>query len=123
MNVSEVLDVEGSFESKKLQDGDRITIQKMSTKHVPKYDVDGVKCFIAEIETTEGKRHSFAKTIVGQADSEHWTVLVAKCVEKDASDGLDAIVETRIAQPSGRPMLALSFDNDGKQQVEKSIPA
>ena len=123
MNVSEVLEVEGSFESKPLKEGDKITIQKFNVKHVPKYDVDNVKCYIAEIETTEGKRHSFAKTIVGQADSDHWKVLVAKCVEKDASDGLDTIVETRIAQPSGRPMLALSFDNDGKQQVEKSIPA
>jgi len=123
MNVSEVLDVEGSFESKPLKEGDRICIQKMSIKHVPKYDVDNVKAYVAEIETTEGKRHSFAKTIVGQADSKHWTVLVAKCVEKDASDGLDTIVETRTAQPSGRQMLALSFDNDGKQKVEKSIPA
>ena len=123
MNVSEVLEVEGSFDSKTLKEGDKITIQKMTIKHVQKYDVDNVKCFVAEIETTEGKRHSFAKTIVGQVDSEHWKVLVAKCVEKDASDGLDTIVETRIAQPSGRPMLALSFDNDGKPKVVKSIPA
>ena len=117
MNVSEVLDVEGSFDSTPLKAGDKIIIQKMSIKHV-----DSVGADVAEIKTTEGSRHSFAKAIVGQAKSEHWLFAVTKCIEKDASDGLDTIVETRIAQPSGRPMLALSFDNDGKQQVEKSIP-
>ena len=44
MNVSEVLEVEGSFESKPLKEGDKITIQEFNVKHVPKYDVDNVKC-------------------------------------------------------------------------------
>jgi len=35
MNVSEVLDVEGSFDSTPLKAGDKIIIQEMSIKHVP----------------------------------------------------------------------------------------
>ena len=60
MNVSEVLDVEGSFDSTPLKAGDKIIIQKMSIKHV-----DSVGADVAEIKTTEGQRHSFAKAIVG----------------------------------------------------------
>ena len=75
MNVSEVLDVEGSFNSTPLKVGDKIIVQKFSVKHVEKYDAD-----VAEITTTEGLRHTFAKAIVGQAKSEHWNFAVDKCV-------------------------------------------
>ena len=47
MNVSEVLDVEGSFDSTPLKAGDKIIIQKMSIKHV-----DSVGADVAEIKTT-----------------------------------------------------------------------
>ena len=104
MNVSEVLDVEGSFDSTPLKAGDKIVIQKMELKHV-----DSVGADVAEITTTEGKRHSFAKAIVGQAKSEHWIFAVSKCVEKDASDGLDAYVIEKPAQGSNRMMLTLSM--------------
>ena len=104
MNVSEVLDVEGSFDSTPLKTGDKIVIQKFNVKHVEKYDAD-----CAEITTTEGLRHSFGKAVVGQAQSKHWILAVAKCVEKDAADGLDAYVIEKAAEGSGRAMLSLSM--------------
>ena len=104
MNVSEVLDVEGSFESTPLKVGDKIVIQKFNVKHVEKYDAD-----VAEITTTEGLRHTFAKAIVGQAKSEHWNFAVEKCIAKDAADGLDAYVIEKPAEGSGRAMLSLSM--------------
>ena len=104
MNVSEVLDVEGSFDSTPLKAGDKIIIQKMSIKHV-----DSVGADVAEIKTTEGQRHSFAKAIVGQAKSEHWLFAVTKCVEIDASIGLDAYVIEKPAEGSNRMMLTLSM--------------
>ena len=105
MNVSEVLDIEGSFTgSTKLEIGDKITIQEFKTKFV-----DSVGGDVAEIKTTSGLKHSFGKTIVGQAKSEYWNDLVNKCVEKDASDGLDAYVVERIADGTGRTMMALSM--------------
>ena len=76
----------------------------MELKHV-----DSVGADVAEITTTEGKRHSFAKAIVGQAKSEHWLFAVTKCVEKDASDGLDAYVIEKPAEGSNRMMLTLSM--------------
>jgi len=102
MNVSEVLDVEGSFSSTPLKVGDKIVVQKFSVKHV-----------------TEGLRHTFAKAIVGQAKSEHWIFAVEKCIAKDASDGLDAYVIEKQAEGSGRNMLSLSMY---PQKAEK-IPA
>ena len=105
MNVSEVLDIEGSFsDSKKLESGEKVTIQKLSTKYVESVGAD-----VAEIQTTSGSRYSFGKAIVGQAKSEYWNDCVEKCVEKDASDGLDAWVVERIADGTQRTILALSM--------------
>jgi|TARA_R110002020_G_scaffold452202_1_gene666566 hypothetical protein len=105
MNVSEVMDIEGSFTgSEKLEAGQKITIQGLHVKYV-----DGVGADVAELKTTSGLKHSFGKTVVGQAKSEYWNDLVNKCVEKDASDGLDAWVVERQAEGSQRTMLALSM--------------
>jgi len=106
MNVSEVLDIESSSHSDSvgLKAGDRFVIQSFTTKYV-----EGVGADIAEIQTTEGTKHSFGKTIVGQAKSEYWNDVVKKCLEKDASDGLDAWVVERQAEGSDRTMLALSM--------------
>ena len=64
---------------------------------------------IVEIKTTEGLRHSFGKTVIGQAKSEYWNDVVEKCVSKDASDGLDVYVVEKEAEGTGRIMLALSM--------------
>ena len=105
MNVSEVMDIDSTgFNSTKLEVGDKITIQKMNVKKVESIGED-----VAEFKTVDGERHSFAKTIVGQARSEKWNDLVEKCVEKDASDGLNAWVVEKTAEGTGRPMLALSW--------------
>ena len=64
---------------------------------------------VVEISTTEGLRHSFGKTIIGQAKSDYWTDVVEKCVEKDAADGLDAYVVEKEAEKTGRMMLCLSM--------------
>ena len=105
MNVSEVLDIDGSVErSKKLVAGDKITIQGFKIKNV-----DEVGAEVAEISTTEGLRHSFGKTVIGQAKSDYWKDVVAKCVDKDAADGLDAYVVEKEAEKTGRMMLALSM--------------
>jgi hypothetical protein len=105
MNVSEVLDIKGSHEnSKKLVAGDKITIQAFKIKNV-----DEVGAEVAEISTTEGLRHSFGKTVIGQAKSDYWKDVVAKCVDKDAADGLDAYVVEKEAEGTGRMMLTLSM--------------
>lgn len=105
MNVSEVLDIEGSFSgSQKLEVGDKITIQEFKVKFV-----EGVGSDVAEIKTTDGLRHSFGKAVIGQAKSEYWNDLVKKCVEKDAADGLDCWVIERTAEGTNRTMLALSM--------------
>tara|TARA_R100000008_G_C3511007_1_gene128811 strand:+ start:150 stop:491 length:342 start_codon:yes stop_codon:yes gene_type:complete len=105
MNVSEVLDIEGSFSgSQKLEVGDKIIVQGFKVKFV-----DGVGSDVAEIKTTDGLRHSFGKTIIGQAKSEYWNDLVQKCVDKDAADGLDCWVVERQAEGTNRTMLALSM--------------
>jgi hypothetical protein len=105
MNVSEVLDIEGSFEpSKPLEKGEKVVIQEMKVTNSEKYN-----CPVAEIKTTDGLRYSFAKTIIGQADSDKWKDIVEMCVKKDASNGLDAYVVELFAEGSGRPMLALSW--------------
>jgi hypothetical protein len=89
MNVSEVLDIDGSVEhSRKLEVGDKITIQGFKIKNV-----DEVGAEVAEIMTTEGLRHSFGKTIIGQAKSDYW---------------ID-VVEKREAEKTGRMMLCLSM--------------
>ena len=84
--------------------GDHIVIQGLKVKYVEQYGSD-----IAEIKTTEGLRHSFAKAVVGTAKSEKVHALVDKCLEKDASDGLDCWVVQRIAEGTGSPMIALEF--------------
>ena len=103
MNLSKVLDPEPRQESTKVQKGDLLTIQGFKIKHSSKHDAD-----LVEIQTTEGLRHSFGKMIVGQGKPDGWWAdQVAKCVAIDATDGLDARVIEKIAEPSGRPMLAL----------------
>ena len=106
MNLSKVLEPEPMQESTKLQKGDKITIQGFKIKHSSKHDAD-----LVEVQTTEGLRHSFGKMIIGQARGKDgntwWADQVAKCVALDATDGLDAHVVEKIAEPSGRPMLAL----------------
>jgi hypothetical protein len=105
MLISEVSDSTANFEdSKPLEVGDHIVIQGLKVKYVEQYGSD-----IAEIKTTEGLRHSFAKAVVGTAKSEKVHALVDKCLEKDASDGLDCWVVQRIAEGTGRPMIALEF--------------
>ena len=67
-----------------LQVGEKIVVQGFEVKHVESVGAD-----VAEIKTTEGLRHSFGKAVIGQAKSDYWNDVVEKCVEKDASDGLD----------------------------------
>lgn len=105
MLVSEVLDIESSGgKSSALKAGDKITVQGFNVKYVEETGAD-----VAEIKTTEGLRHSFGKAIVGQAKSEYWNDVVAKCLEKDASDGLDVWVVERQAEGTNRTMLSLSM--------------
>ena len=105
MHVSKVSDIQGSFEpSKALTAGEKIVIQGFSVK-----DAESVGSPVAEIQTTEGLRHSFGKTIVGQAKSDYWIKAVKECVKKDASDGLDCWVVEMEAEKTGRPMLSLSM--------------
>jgi len=105
MHVSKVTDIAGSFEqSKALTAGEKIVIQGFKVKQA-----ESIGSPVAEINTTEGLRHSFGKTIVGQAKSEYWNDIVNKCVAKDASDGLDCYVIEREAEGTGRMMLALSM--------------
>ena len=105
MNVSEVLDTGKTYEkSIPLKAGDKLTIQNFKVRYVEALGSD-----IAEIKTTDGMRHSFGKTIIGQAKSEYWNDVVDKCVQKDASDGLDVWVVEREAEKTGRKMLALSM--------------
>jgi|TARA_R110000824_G_scaffold12395_3_gene54338 hypothetical protein len=105
MNVSEVVDIDGSFQnSTAIIAGDKITIQGFTVKHVESLGSD-----VAEIKTTSGLRHSFGKAVVGQAKSEYWNDIVTKCIKKDASDGLDVYVVEREAEGTGRMMLSLSM--------------
>ena len=114
MNVSEVLDVEGSFTSTPLKVGDIINILSWKIKHVDSVDAD-----VAEIKTTDGVRHSFAKAIIGQVESEHWNFALQKCIEKDASDGLTAYVEEKPSNTTGRMMLTLSM-HDHRNATQRS---
>lgn len=105
MNVSEVLDTGKSYEkSIPLKAGDVMTVQNFKVRYVEALGSD-----VAEIMTTDGLRHSFGKTVIGQAKSEYWNNVVEKCVEKDASDGLDVYVIEKEAEKTGRKMLALSM--------------
>ena len=105
MNVSEVVDIEGSFQnSVAIKAGDKFTVQGFSVRHVESLGSD-----IVEIKTTEGLRHSFGKTVIGQSKSEYWNDVVEKCVSKDASDGLDVWVLEKEATGSNRKMLTHSM--------------
>ena len=107
MHVTDVLDIESSGNGKQstaLKAGDKITVTGFNVKYV-----EGVGSDIAEISTTTGDRHSFGKTIVGQAKSEYWNDVVAKCLYKNPEDGLDVFVVERIAEGTQRTMLALSM--------------
>ena len=108
MNISKVLEPVTREDSTPLKKDDRVTIQGFKIKQSAKFDSD-----LVEITTTEGLRHTFAKTIIGQSKPDGWWVeQVAKCVALDASDGLNAVVVERIAEPSGRPMLALETEKE-----------
>jgi len=105
MIVSDVLDIESSHgNSQPLKTGDKVIVQSFKVKFV-----EGVGADIAEIKTTDGMRHSFAKTIVGQAKSEYWNDVVKKCLDKDASDGLDVWVVEKQSEGTNRTMLSLSM--------------
>ena len=105
MNVSEVVDIEGSFQnSTAVKAADQFSVQGISVRHVESLGSD-----IVEIKTTDGLRHSFGKTVIGQAKSEYWNDVVEKCISKDASDGLDVWVVEKEAEGTGRIMLALSM--------------
>lgn len=114
MNVSDVLDISSSQgnNSTPLQVGEKIVVQGFEVKHVESVGAD-----VAEIKTTEGLRHSFGKAVIGQAKSDYWNDVVEKCVEKDASDGLDCYVVERMSDTSDRPMICLSmFPKSQKKQ-------
>jgi hypothetical protein len=105
MLVSDVLDIDTSrSNSVKLEAGDKITVQGFLVKYVETTDAD-----VAEIKTTKGLRHSFGKAVIGQAKSDYWKDVVEKCLDKDASDGLDVWVVEKIAEGTGRTMLSLSM--------------
>ena len=105
MHVSEVLDIDSSFEkSRPLIVGEKIVIQGFNVKNVEQVGSD-----VAEIKTTEGLRHSFGKAVIGQAKSKWWNETVEKCVSKDASDGLDVYVVEKEAEGTGRMMVSLSL--------------
>jgi hypothetical protein len=105
MHVSEVLDIDSSFEkSRALVVGEKIVIQGFNVKNVEQVGSD-----VAEIKTTEGLRHSFGKAVIGQAKSKWWNETVEKCVSKDASDGLDVYVVEKEAEGTGRMMVSLSL--------------
>ena len=105
MHVSKVLDIDGSFQqTTPIVAGEKIVVQGFTVKDVP-----SVGAKVAEIQTTEGLRHSFGKTIIGQAKSDYWIDTVKKCVDVDATNGLDVYVIEREAEGTGRMMLALSM--------------
>lgn len=105
MHVSDVLDIESNYgNSVALKAGDHIVVQGFKVKHV-----EGVGADVAEIKTTTGAKHSFGKTIIGQAKSEYWNDVVQKCLDKDASDGLDVWVVEKQAEGTNRTMLSLSM--------------
>ena len=107
MNVTEVLDIGSEStgsNSTALKAGDKITVKGFNVKYVESTGAD-----VAEIETTEGTRHSFGKAIIGQAKSDYWNDVVEKCLEKDSEDGLDVWVVEKQAEGTNRTMLSLSM--------------
>ena len=105
MKLSEVLDIDGTFErSTPLKAGDHISIQSCKEKHV-----EEVQASCVEIQTTEGLRHSFGKTIIGQLKSDYYQNAIKAGQEKDASDGVEFWVVEKEAEGTGRMMLALSM--------------
>tara|TARA_B100000029_G_scaffold514285_1_gene616488 strand:+ start:4782 stop:5108 length:327 start_codon:yes stop_codon:yes gene_type:complete len=103
MNISKVLEPEEREDSTPLKAGDEMTIQGFKIKHNRKFDAD-----LVEIKTTEGLRHTYAKTIIGQGKADGWWAeQVKKCVALDASDGLDVVVVERESNTTGNKMLAL----------------
>ena len=105
MNVSEVLDIKPSSDTKgqPIHPGDHFTVTGFETKMV---DSVGAEC--ALIHAKEGEYYSFAKAVVGQAKSEWWKGAVNKTLEKDASDGLNVWVVEKPALGSNRTLISLS---------------
>jgi hypothetical protein len=110
MNVSEVLDIKpsGNESGQPIHPGDRFTVTGFETKMV---DSVGAKC--AMIHTREGEFYSFAKAVVGQAESDWWIGAVEKTLEKDASDGLNVWVVEKPAKGSNRTLISLSAFEPG----------
>ena len=105
MNVSEVLDIKPSSDTKgqPIHPGDRFTVTGFETKMV---DSVGAEC--ALIHAKEGEYYSFAKAVVGQSKSDWWKGAVEKTLEKDASDGLNVWVVEKPALGSKRTLISLS---------------
>ena len=108
VNVSEVLDIESNFSDSKdlssVPKGTLLHVLSMKTK-----DVESVGAPIAELHCKEGDFHTYGKVVVGQVGSEHWQFALEKCLEKDASDGMNAWVTSKTATGSGKEMVALSM--------------
>ena len=115
MKVSEVLDIDGTFEkSTPLKAKDKLRIKGFNVKFSDEFN-----CEIAEIQTTEGLRYSFGKAIVGQAKSDYWKDTVAQQQKLDSADGLECTVVSKEANnDSGRQMLSLSMDFPSKPKIE-----
>ena len=105
MNVSEVLDIKPSSDTKgqSIHPGDHFTVTGFETKMV---DSVGAEC--ALIHAKEGEYYSFAKAVVGQAKSDWWKGAVEKTLAKDASDGLNVWVVEKPALGSNRTLISLS---------------
>ena len=110
MNVSEVLDIKPSSDTKgqPIHPGDRFTVTGFETKMV---DSVGAEC--ALIHAKEGEYYSFAKAVVGQSKSDWWKGAVEKTLAKDASDGLNVWVVEKPAQGSNRTLISLSAFEPG----------
>ena len=110
MNVSEVLDIKPSSDTKgkPIHPGDQFTVTGFETKMV---DSVGAEC--ALIHAKEGEYYSFAKAVVGQSKSDWWKGAVEKTLEKDASDGLNVWVVEKPAQGSNRTLISLSAFEPG----------
>ena len=110
MNVSEVLDIKPSSDTKgqPIHPGDRFTVTGFETKMV---DSVGAEC--ALIHAKEGEYYSFAKAVVGQSKSDWWKGAVEKTLAKDASDGLNVWVVEKPALGSNRTLISLSAFEPG----------
>ena len=115
MNVSEVLDIKPSSDTKgqPIHPGDHFTVTGFETKMV---DSVGAEC--ALIHAKEGEYYSFAKAVVGQSKSDWWKGAVDKTLEKDAADGLNVWVVEKPALGSNRTLISLSaFEPSAGTQV------